>query len=90
MARMNPKRRAALKALALKAQVREIIVSRAKANDDSAKLQQGRVRSSYGIFEAQAPTAMRSIAYRANARPDGFAPSFYKDGARNVYQGNKK
>lgn len=86
MARMNPNRRR--KAAQAKL-YREIVNAHGKAHDDSYMLQQGAVRSSYTRIEAQAPQHVKSIAYRANVRPDGFAPAFYKDGARSVYQGHK-
>ena len=87
MARMNPRRRRMAKALSI---LREAGIANGKAHDDSHKLQQGSVRSSWNALGAQCPQNVKSIAYRANVRPDGFAPSFYKDGARSVYQGNKR
>src|ERR1700758_1263734 len=73
MARMNPRRRR----LAAQAKVlQSIVAEHGPAHDDSYMLQQGRVKSSYERLAAQSPQNVRNIAYRANARPDGFAPSW--------------
>lgn len=86
MARLNPRRR---RMAAQKALLQSIILEHGKAHDDSFKLQQGRVKSSFERFASQAPQNVKQMAYRSNARPDGYAPAFYRDGASVKYQGDK-
>ena len=86
MARLNPRRR---RLAAQEKLLREITLEHGKAHDDSYKLQQGRVASSYERIGREPPAHARSIAHRSNSRSDGLAPSWYVDGAKRVYQGDK-
>lgn len=86
MARMNPRRR---RLAAQEALLRSITSEHGKAHDDSHLLQQGKVRSSYERLGTIPSQSLRAIAYRANARSDGFAPKWYTLNGKAKYQGDK-
>lgn len=81
MSRLNPKRRRKALQAAL---FNEIVRDHGPSHDDSHKLQRGSPRTSASKYDKA--MHMRAPNF---ANLDSKGPAWYKDGAKNVYQGDK-
>lgn len=90
MARLNPKRRRKVAQAKL---LQSIIAEHGPSHDDSHKLQRGSPRTSVMKYEGK--TNMRAPHFAKLAPLNALVvrlekgPVWYKDGAKNVYQGDK-